>query len=583
MSRLFFVILILSISQIRAQESIKLSPNNLPSNPEENIVLHTDRDFYLCGEKIWFKSYCLYQNRLLNEDLSKVLYVELYNDELILKHKFEITKGISSGSIQIPSDYKTGNYVLRAYTKYLQNFNVDDYFSKFISIVNPNEPPTKLEMKIINDSSNKFLYEHKITNLGSFNTHSDQSIDQKKLKISTNKESFKTRELVSLTIDPSIFGSRGSLDLNVSVVKKGTFRNSTLSNQLKKHETAKSSLPLKWIPETRDVSISGTAYNSNTNKPVSDLRIYISAFKDPAQIHIIRTKQNGEFIYSLNNLKDQRDIYLSPRSINREPIELKINNDFSTLFKDFKLNPIVIDSNKKILIEELNINYQAGNIFKTDPGTTIIETKSLPFNFDTPPFSVNLDKYVKTPTLEMVFDELIPRCIVIKRRGNYHLIVDNEEDDILYKNPLVLIDNIPIFDMNALMEISPSKIENISCYTLPLVLGDNIIKGLVLITTRTDNFGGIKMPEGSIFLNYQMISTSNKFESLLYDSEEKRLSRLADFRTTLYWNPELLLENKTTIQFYTSDHESEYVVIVRGLSANGEYYCGETSFAVVKK
>lgn len=570
----------LTISQINAQESIKLSPNNLPSNPEEKIVLHTDRDFYLCGEKIWFKSYCLYQNRLLNEDLSKVLYVELYNDELNLKHKFAITKGISSGSIQIPSDYKTGNYVLRAYTKYLQNFSVENYFSKIISIVNPNEPPTKLEIKIINDSSNKFLDEHKITNLGSLNTHSDQSIDQKNLKISTNKESFKTRELVSLTIDPFFSGLREGLDLSISVVKKGTLENTFLSKLHKKHETAKSSLSLKWIPETRDVSISGTAYNSNTNKPVSDLRIYISAFKDPAQIHIIRTNQNGEFIYSLNNLKDQRNIYLCPQSRDGEPIELKINNDFSTVFKDFKLNPIVIDSNKKILIEELNINYQAGKIFKTDPGTTEIKTKSLPFHFDTPPFTVSLDKYVKTPTLEMVFDELIPRCIVIKRQGNYHLIVDNEEDEILYRDPLVLIDNIPIFDMNALMKIPPSKIEKIACYPLPLVLGDNIINGLVLITTRTDNFGGIKMADGSIFLNYQMISTSNKFESLLYNNEEKRLSRLADFRTTLYWNPELLLENKTTIQFYTSDHESEYEVVVRGYTSDGEKCYGKISFSV---
>lgn len=567
MKRIFFAILILTSSQLGAQLRKQTSVNQ-NSTPFERVVLHTDRDFYLSGEKIWLKAYCFFNCSLPTEDLSKVLYVELYNNELNLKHKFQITKGTSSGSIQIPADYKTGNYTLRAYTHYLKNFNPENYFSKIIAIVNPNKSPSNQEVKIIDDS------------IKSLKSNYD---DAHNLKIGLNKKSFGTRELVTLNIEPLIAEAIDDLDLSISVVKKGTVQNQNSSNPLIKNNGINLNSNIKWTPEIRDVSISGIAYHSQSRKPISNLPIYVSAFKNPPQIHIIRTNQKGEFIYSLNSLKDSRDIYIGPRSLSGESIELQINNDFSTEFADQALNQIEINSAIKLLIEEMSINHQAGRIYKTDPGNKIIETRTLPFHFNKAPFSVLLDKYVDTPTLEMVFDELVPRCSVIKRKENFHLIVDNEDEDILYQNPLVLIDNIPVFDMNHLMEIHPSKIEKISVYTEPMVLGDNLIEGLVLVTTRSDNFAGIEMPKGSIFLNYQTISTSNKFEAPRYDKKDKRESRLADFRTTLYWSPKLLIKDKEQINFYTSDHESEYEVIVKGFSMSGEFYFGKKSFFVTTK
>ncbi len=570
MSRIFFILLILTFNQLFAQGNADQQTIKTPAYAEEEVKLFTDRDLYLSGERIWFKAHCLYANFHLELELSKVLYVELYNEASNLKQKYFINNGISSGSIHIPKDFKTGNYYLRAYTQYLKNFNADFYFTKIISIINPNEPLIKEEKKAVNDSENKQQIE----------SIPDKINESKLLLLNTNKEQFGKRELITLTIEPAIGELKSPLNLSVSVVKKGTILNTDLLRLNTKSEIENSNLIIKWIPDIRDVSISGIAYYKNTKKPVSNLSIYISAFKDPAQIHIIKTKQNGDFIYSLNSLKDRQDIFIGFRSENDEEIELQINNDFSTSFSNFKPIPLSIDSSYRLLIEEMNINHQAGNIYKTDPGLSEIAAEPLPFNFINPPVSVNLDKYINTPTLEMVFNELIPRCIVNKRQGSYFLTVVNDAENLLYKDPLVLIDNIPIFDMNELMKINPSQIEKIACYPLPFILGDNIIEGLVLINTRTENFGDIQMPEGSVFINYQTISTSNRFEAPLYDSEDRIKSRLADFRTTLYWNPQLVLADKKTIQFYSSDHNSEYDVIVMGFSGDGNYFYGKTSFSV---
>jgi hypothetical protein len=692
MKRFLFIIFLITFGQLQAQNSLEQSTYNFPEKPEETIVLNTDRDLYLSGEKIWFSAHCFFQNLKDEDEISKVLYVELTNEESNLKHKFAIKNGLSAGSILIPTDLKSGNYLLTVYTQYLKNYSQDYFFSSVLSIINPNEvlPDESMDEKldqisIITDyqytsqgfiSANALLIKKNLlektkrlsienmegniiaeavlneSGLGYFEIEgtiedsyfvklelengdsiikkieprSDEQINpsftintnKNQLQITAHKKQYAPREEVLLNIKTPSLNSK--LNLSISIVKKGSRNHSFVlpasifsNTQVLKsyHQNAElyslskieqkilnvvynqkilnnsisvtsKNKNLRWIPEIRDVSISGIAYNKNTQQAVPNLPIFISAFKDPAQFHIIRTKQHGEFIYSLNNLSKLQDVFLCPKSLNGEEIELQINNDFIGLQSKFQPIPLSIDSSQRRFLEELHINFQAGNIYKTDPGTKEIITPSLPFNFKSLPVSVNLDDYVNTPSLEMVFNELVPRCIVIKRKGNYLLTVVNDEENVIYENPLVLVDNIPIFDHNELMKIHPSKIEKIECLPSPIVLGDNMIEGLVMITTRTDNFANVKMPVGSIFLNYQMISASFQFDAPKYDSQINKQSRKADFRTTLYWNPELKLENEKTLHFYTSDHCSEYEVVVKGFSKNGAFYLGKASITVEK-
>ncbi len=691
MNRFLFIILLITFGHIQAQNNLKKSSYSFPENPEERIVLTTDRDFYLSGEKIWFSAHCIFQNSETEDEISKVLYIEIINEETNLKYKFSIQNGISTGSILLPEDLETGNYLLLAYTQYLKNYSEEYFFTSILTIINPNKVLTddkkqqeNNQIRFFTDyqysdegiiAAHAFLIEKdlmkKMKHLGIENTKGEiianaelsnsgmgyfeidgtteefiflklilengdtisKKIEPQKtkqisppfsaikanklLEITSNKRQYTPREKVQLNIKTPQTNSK--INLSISITKKGTKKyseilpNAIFSNRkvlnlyhqnvelytlseidqkilnvvynqsfLNKIKSTSIDSKPRWIPEIRDVSISGIAINKKTHQTVSNLPIFISAFKDPAQFHIIRTKEQGEFIYSLNNLTGSKDVFLCPRSPQNEEIELQINNDFIGLQSQFPYIPLEIDTSQKRFLEELHINKQAGKIYKTDPGTKKTKTLVLPYNFENLPISIKLDDYVNTPTLEMVFNELIPRCSVIKRKGNYFLTMINDEENVIYDNPMVLVDNIPIFDDNELMKIHPSKINKIECLPTPIVLGDNIIEGLVKITTHTDNFADVKMPEGSIFLSYQMISPSFQFEAPTYNTQIKKQSRKADFRTTLYWNPKFELENNKTIEFYTSDHCSEYEVVIKGISAEGDYYIGKSSIKVGK-
>lgn len=57
-----------------------------------------------------------------------------------------------------------------------------------------------------------------------------------------------------------------------------------------------------------------------------------------------------------------------------------------------------------------------------------------------------------------------------------------------------------------------------------------------------------------------------------------------DYRPTLYWNPEVRLENgKATLNFFTSDEITDYVVYMEGISMGGKICYGTTGFTVGKK
>ena len=102
----------------------------------EKIYLHTDRAYYTGGGDIFFKVYLTDQTLSQRKTKSKVAYVDLISpDQTIVATKtIAIKDGRGIGDFQITSKYKSGNYVLRAYTQYMKNFDTDFFFRKAVYI-----------------------------------------------------------------------------------------------------------------------------------------------------------------------------------------------------------------------------------------------------------------------------------------------------------------------------------------------------------------------------------------------------------------------------------------------------------------
>lgn len=104
--------------------------------PQEKVYLHFDNTGYFQGETIWFKAYVTRTDNAMPSDLSKVLYVELLNPqgEVVKTCKAHIDKGQADGYLQLNELYTSGFFEVRAYTRYMLNWDSRGIFSRVFPI-----------------------------------------------------------------------------------------------------------------------------------------------------------------------------------------------------------------------------------------------------------------------------------------------------------------------------------------------------------------------------------------------------------------------------------------------------------------
>jgi len=96
--------------------------------------------------------------------------------------------------------------------------------------------------------------------------------------------------------------------------------------------------------------------------------------------------------------------------------------------------------------------------------------------------------------------------------------------------------------------------------------------GVISITTRRGANTSFTEKDNHIVytpLGYQF---PVEFYAPKYETSEKRQSVIPDYRTTIFWKPDLLIsdEKETSFEFYTSDFPTIYSVVIEGLTTDGK-------------
>ena len=105
--------------------------------PQEKVYLHLDNTSYYKGETIWYKAYVVRPDSAGCTNLSRVLYVELVGPqgEVLERQKVALDQGRGQGSLSL--DKRTmlpGFCELRAYTRYMTNWDASGIYSRVIPI-----------------------------------------------------------------------------------------------------------------------------------------------------------------------------------------------------------------------------------------------------------------------------------------------------------------------------------------------------------------------------------------------------------------------------------------------------------------
>ncbi|MBN3581781.1 carboxypeptidase-like regulatory domain-containing protein [Algoriphagus aestuarii] len=128
-----------NLAEVDSVESELARFNNLREKP----WITTNKSYYYPGEPIWFHAKMLYHNTLMQDSLSRVLYLEVLNPsyEIVQRESYYISEGAVSGGFILSDTLEPDDYFIRSYTNWMRNFPDRDMTLLPLPILDKNQMP----------------------------------------------------------------------------------------------------------------------------------------------------------------------------------------------------------------------------------------------------------------------------------------------------------------------------------------------------------------------------------------------------------------------------------------------------------
>jgi hypothetical protein len=562
-------------------------------NFKEELFLRTDRDIYITGEQVLLKVYKLGGLTHFPVNLSKVVYVELLDKNNFPLRQLKIKVDNSSGAsvFTVPDNISSGNYLIRAYTNWMQNFPVDQFCYTAISVINPFESidHLKLPSKNRNGDSLRTDSDSKDLTLIPDNNTSVAGTGNGKIKysISLDQKQYTVRSKVKLAITATDMNGRPvQSDMSVSVTRAALINpaaHSSFHNLSGNKITYRRATKGDYLAELEGHLLSGHIRLKATDEPIKNIDISLSFVGKTALCQFGKTDANGEFNFLVKQ-QGLNEIVIQPLSPDITGYYIEINQHFSNSFSDIKPADFYIDSS---LINDINkavVGMQITNIynpFRQSPENGKVQP--MPDFYGKPENSIKMSDYIELTSIREVVKEIIPNVYTLKQNGKYDFKLINKFRGQPFENkPLILVDGVPVYDFEKVLNISSKDIERADVINTRYFFSDNVFDGIVSFVTKKGNLSAMEF-DNSIFRQvYEGCTGVSNFKWPDYSSLAMKESHLPDFRNTLFWEPEALStkQGNTVVEFFTSDESTEYKIIVEGITPDGKTGYATASFVV---
>ncbi len=536
----------------------------------EHLHVFTDRSLYAVDEIIYFVAEHRVDGLGGGNPWSSVIYVELIapTGEALAQGKYRLSGGRAEGSLSIPTASLTGNYYLKSYTRWMRNQGPGSFTYSPLKIINP----YRSEVLVSNDTEN--------------NPDSVSMLAYREgmLELSTNSQSVEEGQELMFQLKAASTLKFDRLRCCVTVVPKGSIALSGGQydkGPLEENDTFR----VSFLPDLGDgVSISGTVVGPQQS-PVPYATLHFSLLGADPDYFACMSDEHGRFILSTpTGFNDKLEFFVTPERSDESRLEVRIDQEYDSRVPALPVEPFQLSEDEEERARRIALNTQLSNVFM--PGVLspaspereeYSEGKRIPF-YGTRVNRLLIDDYVRLPNLEEIFINLIPEVQFYRKQGKNRIrILSNNSSIDIYK-PLIMIDHISVFDHEALLALSPEKIERIDLIDDIYLKGNVAFGGVLAIHSRNGDMAGVDLPEGSYFFDYQSFHPIYSFE----DVPPVQDGRIPDTRNTFFWAGDLVLEEgkQLEIPFRTPGTSGNYVILVRGVSPDGEVYSATAEFSV---
>ena len=146
----------------------------------------------------------------------------------------------------------------------------------------------------------------------------------------------------------------------------------------------------------------------------------------------------------------------------------------------------------------------------------------------------------------------------------------------------MLIDGVPVFDGDKVIDFSPLKVKQLDVLTNRYFLGQALFSGIISFMTYKGDLATFPLDARVLKLDYDGLQLQREFYVPRYDQPNPPSSRLPDARPLLYWTPAVQTNasGNARITFPTSDQTGTYLIDVNALTGQGRAGSQQAVFKV---
>ncbi|MEM9649337.1 MAG: hypothetical protein AAF969_12720 [Bacteroidota bacterium] len=623
---LFVLICLANWTVIHSQYVIKTSEElvGYQSIQQERIHVHINDSFFISGEYLYYKIYCLEAKRNKLSTISKIAYLELLGNDgaVVFKHKVKLDKGQGQGDFFIPVSIASGSYKLIAYTHWMLNAGQEAFFKTDIAVVNPYKELDK-SLQWINkkqqiDSVSRaatIKAEHtEVKQVNNLSKESDDSLElgseeESQHRITGNelpsanfskerkaghyhivlpKKTFKQRELVEFELESEKQSVTGGF-FSVSVRKVDSLprfsrpKPTNMEFSIKIGTKNNKLGDTIFLPELRGELLSGNLIDENDSL-LTDEKMIISLSKTYPTIKTTITDEKGKFFININEEDRNGEIELMVLGDSTASKRIVLDESSPINYHELNLDTLKVSSQMIKIISERSVHNQIESAYFHKRNDSVLIEKSKHKFLNELPEKYVLNDYKRFSSLSETIVEVIDNVWIKKEKNHYFIQIRGAESFFVNPNevPLVFVDGFFVSDINSLLEYDVKKVISIAVSRDKYYVGPQIFHGILSISTSDKDF----KPQETDFLRKQIPPPlpKKKYFFQRHNAEiPEAQKKYPDFRYQLFWEPELEITDKRKgVSFYTSDNPGNFEIIVQGYTFDGKPVSLSESFIVEK-
>ena len=342
--------------------------------------------------------------------------------------------------------------------------------------------------------------------------------------------------------------------------------------------------PQVYLPEPDGHIISGVIRNTVSGEPLRKENIVLSFVGKAALCSFTKTDEEGRFVFV--TLEERvREIVIQPLSPDLDDYYVELDNPFPETFSKnyspaFSLDTVMLELiNKAVISMQVKMIYDP--LMPEKPGV-LKKTGTKDF-YGLPDHTTKMSTFIQLNSIMEAIKEIVPGAVTTTRKGKTVInTVYKQNYQIEVRDPLVIVDGVPVLNHEKVLNIKGDKIEKIEVLSKEYYVSDYVMGGVIDITTNDGDLSVIEFDKPLFRQEFDAPQPGNGFISPDYSEAGRKESRIPDYRNTLYWNPDVRtdMNGRAPVEFYTSDEAGDYILLVEGFSSDGQRGSATLLFSV---